>query len=394
MVINRKIRKYKKAAIFSNCNQTKLDLLSSKIALLKNQKFKSFLDERLFYESKAISKIKSDSKFFFKYANSFKSTPKNPTILLDSNENEYTDPKLIANLFQNHFKSVFSKPLVDYPRINSSVTISHPLPAFQLNQVDIINAINKIKPSSGSACYHIPALVLKECKLSISNPLCIFWQRSFITGQIPKEYKTQLIIPIHKKGPKTLAKNFRPISLTSHIVKLFERIIREKIAKFLESNSILNANQHGFREKRSCSTQLLSYTNSILSNLTQGNSTDSIYIDYSKAFDKIDHNLLIQKLKHYKITDEYINWISSFLKGRSQTVGINNAFSYETPVDSGVPQGSVLGPLLFILFINDLPDEVHDSTILTFADDTKIVSEIGNVTDAANLQQNLNNVIS
>ena len=242
-----------------------------------------------------------------------------------------------------------------------------------------LKAINEIKSTSSCASYDIPAKVLKECKTTLCTPIRLLWEKSFNTGQIPTFYKSQIIIPIHKKGPKTKPENFRPVSLTSHIIKIFERVLRSIIVKYLEENALLNPNQHGFRQNHSCVTQLLSYINIIFDNLTNDSETDSIYIDFSKAFDKIDHNILINRLKYYKITGKYLEWITQFLKNRTQTVYINNTYSYSTPVRSGVPQGSVLGPVLFILFINDLINCVANSTVLTFADDTKIVSKVSAV---------------
>ena len=205
--------------------------------------------------------------------------------------------------------------------------------------------------------------------------------------------KTQQIIPLHKKGPKTNPENFRPISLTSNIIKLFERILRKKLVQYFESNQLINPNQHGFRKGHNCSTQLLTHTCNLMSCLVNGNEVDSIYIDYAKAFDKVDHNLLLQKLEDYGVTGKYKVWLENFLKGRTQVVRVNGACSYPTSVDSGVPQGSVLGPLLFIIFINDLSHSINHSNILTFADDTKLVKEICESSDTFLLQEDLNNVV-
>ena len=136
--------------------------------------------------------------------------------------------------------------------------------------------------------------------------------KSFDAGIVPQQYKKQLIIPIYKKGPKTMPENFRPISLTAHTIKIFERILRDKLSNYFESNSIFNSNQHGFRRQRSCATQLLSHTHYIHSGLVEGNGVDCIYIDYAKAFDKVDHGVLLKKLRYYGVGEKYVNWIHSF----------------------------------------------------------------------------------
>ena len=176
-------------------------------------------------------------------------------------------------------------------------------------------------------------------------------------------------------------------------MKIFERILRDKLVNYFESNSLINPNQHGFRRNHSCVTQLLTHTNFILSNLVEGDEVDCIYIDFAKAFDKVDHSILVDKLKCYGITTKYLNWISDFLNNRFQTVFINGVCSYSAPVQSGVPQGSVLGPLLFIVYINDLQDVIENSNMYTFADDTKIVTKISTANDTQIMQNNLNSII-
>ena len=165
------------------------------------------------------------------------------------------------------------------------------------------------------------------------------------------------------------------------------------MVKFIEENELLCNNQHGFRSGRSCLTQLLSHFDDIMLGLTKGADTDAIYLDYAKAFDKVDHRLLIQKLRRYGFHDQIITWVESFLSDRSQYVVLNGFSSFAAAVISGVPQGSVLGPLLFILFINDMKLCVKKSTIRFFADDTRILKHIFCDTHVKELQQDLNSVI-
>ena len=304
--------------------------------------------------------------------------------------------QLIADILQDQFTSVFSVPdkslnyqkyLPDNPRIDS------PLTELQITNGAVIRAINEIKASSSCPKHDIPAKVFKECKNTLCTPLTLFWKKSIESGQIPQCYKNQLIIPLHKKGLKTKAENFRPVTLSSHDIKIFERVVRNWLVNYLEGNSIFSSNQHGFRRGHSCSTQLLSYSYNIFNNSVEGNDTDCVYLDYSKAFDKVDHEVLLNKLRYYNIPELYLNWFKNFLDGRKQSVYLNGSYSYSSSVQSGVPQGSVLGPLFFIIYINDLPNIIHNSRILTYADDTKIISDVRSVNDTINLQNDLNRIV-
>jgi hypothetical protein len=246
-----------------------------------------------------------------------------------------------------------------------------------------------MKTSSSCPKYDIPSCVFKIYKDQLWIPLKLFFTLSFNSGQIPNQYKTQSIIPIHKKGPKTIPENFRPVTITPHTIKIGERIIRKTLMSYLEANNFLSENQHGFRNNRSCSTQLIEYTTNVFDSLVKGDEVDAIYLDYSKAFDKVDHTVLLMKLKSLHLGDKYLKWLECFLRGRTQTVIVDNQSSYSTPVISGVPQGSVLGPLLFNIYINDLPLSLTSCRVLTFADDTKLISNITSSKDTISLQENL-----
>ena len=397
-IISRKIRKCNTK--ISNLNifyqKSKIAKLNAKIEKLRQEQKDSFFTEKNAEEKVAISKIITDSKYFFKYANRHRKALSSPSILVDSNSDLFTDPKAIADRLQDHFSSVFSVPdknLNPLTNLNSP-PISVPLPKFCVTTNDIEKAINEIKSQSACPQSNIPALVLKNCKLTLSLALTLFLNKSFQLGIVPRSFKVQQIIPIYKKGLKTDPRNHRPIALTPHPIKIYERVIRDKLVEFLETNNIFNRNQHGFRKNRSCLSQLISHTTYILDNLISNKEVDTIYIDYSKAFDKIHHSIILQKLKFYNITKEYLVWIESFLTDRHQFVLINGSKSYKVGVTSGVPQGSVLGPLLFILFINDLTNNITNSNIYTFADDTKLVHPIQYSSDTISLQSDLNSIIT
>ena len=268
------------------------------------------------------------------------------------------------------------------------------MPKFYITEREIVDAINEMKSHSAVPQSAIPTRIFKECKWSLSLPLRLFWEKSFKSGLVPSAYKFHQTIPKHKKGPKSSPSNFRPIVLTPPEIKIFERVMRKKLTMHFEVNEFFKSSQHGFRKHRSCLTQLLFHTQNIFDQLLSNYTVDSLYIDYAKAFDKVDHSILMQKLELYGVSDEYLVWIKSFLTNRKQVVFINNACSYEVEVVSGVPQGSVLGPLFFITATNDLPDHISHCSLLSFADDTKLVLPINTSEDTQLLKKDLQSVIS
>ena len=283
-------------------------------------------------------------------------------MLFDENGEIISNPNDIANLLQKQFLSVFSDPTkttIDKATFPSPL-IEHPLTddILEFTNTDIIEAIDDVKPNAASGPDEIPVILLKNCKEALAEPIHRIWSASLASGTVPSFYKTSYVFPLHKKDSKALPSNYRPISLTSHIIKIYERVIRKKLVEYLEQNDLICNKQHGFRSGRSCLTQLLHHFDDVLESLTNNAEFESIYLDYAKAFDKVDHKLLMKKLHLYGIHPKIISWIESFLTDRKQAVVVDGQLSVFAPIISGVPQGTVLGPILFLIFINDIEHSI------------------------------------
>ena len=231
--------------------------------------------------------------------------------------------------------------------------------------------------------------VLSIAASELAEPITILFRKSLASGSIPSEWKTAHVTPIFKKGSKSAVNNYRPVSLTCIICKLMEKIVRKHIMDHLVDNNLISEHQHGFVPGRSCITQLLEVMDYWTEALDEGGSVDVVYMDYQKAFDSVPHRRLILKLESTGIKGNVLKWVTDFLSNRRQRVIINGVSSQKASVTSGIPQGSVLGPLLFVIYINDLPRGLK-TTAKMFADDTKLYtrSDIENGPD--NLQSDLN----
>ena len=214
------------------------------------------------------------------------------------------------------------------------------------------------------------------------------FQTSLDNGEIPDIWKKANVTPLFKKGDKSIASNYRGVSLTCIASEIMEHILHSFIMKHLESNNILTDYQHGFRSKRSTDTQLILTLNDIASQLDRNLTVDAAILDFSKAFDKVPHKRFISKLNYYGIMGPISNWLRNFLTGRTQRVLVDGAISTEVQVSSGVPQGTVLGPLGFLLYINDLPNRLT-STARLFADDCLLYNTIRTERDITEFQADL-----
>lgn len=253
----------------------------------------------------------------------------------------------------------------------------------------IVESIKEIPVGSAPGSDGIPPLLLKQCSQTLKLPLKLLWEQSMKTGIIPIELKEGLIIPVHKGDSRSIPKNYRPVTLTSHLIKLFERVVVKEIVTFMGTNSLFNEKQHGFRAGRSCLSQLLEHYQGIISLLETGSSADTIYLDFAKAFDKVDHGLLIRKMRAMGVGGGVLRWIYGFLSGRKQSVAVGDSVSSADSVVSGVPQGTVLGPILFLIFIGDIDKELTYAHASSFADDTRVVCRIEESEDYEKMQSEL-----
>lgn len=253
---------------------------------------------------------------------------------------------------------------------------------------DVIKVIESLKAESAPGPDGVHPTVLKECAKDLAKPLYRIFQASLATGELPQVWRRANVSPIFKKGSRTTALNYRPVSLTSVPCKLMEKVLRKEIVDHLESKNLLKSYQHGFRSGRSCLTQLLEYLEELESMVDEGDSVDVVYLDCRKAFDTVPHRRLLLKLEALGVRGNISRWIQNFLKDRKQRVCIRGSSSEWLDVWSGVPQGSVLGPVLFLVFINDLLESTHSKGKL-FADDAKIYKRMKNEADGVTLQQDL-----
>ena len=259
---------------------------------------------------------------------------------------------------------------------------------FSISVAGILKLLKNLKPGKAAGPDRLKPILLKELCEEIAPIIQVIFERSIQTGKLPAEWCRAQVSPIFKKGDKTSAANYRPISLTCILCKVLEHIMASHLVKHFDKHDLLYDLQHGFREKRSCDTQLTMLFEDLARNTSVGKQTDLILLDFSKAFDKVNHSKLIWKLHQYGIRGNALSWIQAFLGNRSQTVVIEGEESGSVPVSSGVPQGSVLGPILFLVFINDLPEKLS-SQVRLFADDTAVYLTIGGLDDGTVLQNDL-----
>ena len=358
-------------------------------------------------EAKAVDSIRKNPKFFFSYANKHSKVRTGIGPLRTKQRTLTNSPKAMADILAEQYNSAFSQPVYSEDQVQAVFRAEPPpnsgnlpttsaaslLENINFSDEELAEAMRELRANSAAGPDGFPAILLKKCSNALAPPLARLWRASLREGVIPATCKSANIVPIHKGKSKAVPKNYRPVALTSQLSKVFEKVVRKHMVSFLEEHKLLNPTQHGFRAGRSCLSQLLNHFDIITSHLEHGRGVDVVYLDFAKAFDKVDIGVTLRKLHHLGVRGRLGRWLTSFLTGRTQTVLVSGKQSAPQPVQSGVPQGSVLGPLIFLILLGNINEGVSKQAFLSsFADDTRLGMSIASARDALLLQDDLNKV--
>jgi len=390
--MNRELKtlKNRKNKAWNNYLRNKTEFNYSQFIMLFNE-FKLKVELRYqAYISMAGNSILRDPKYFWNFVNSKRKCDEYPEFLNYKSKSS-NDPKEIANFFKEFFasslmersSSVDSNYFHFLPDINGSY-----VPQISLSANIVYQYLSELNGSSSPGPDNVPEIILKNCAHVLSEPLSIIFNASLRSSEFPDIWKESYIRPIHKKGQRNEVSSYRNISKMSDIPKLFEKIIYEPI--YNDCKSLINPCQHGFVRNRSTTTNLVEITSKILNNMEARAETVVVYTDMSKAFDLLPHSVILFKLEKLGFQSWFVKWVDSYLKNRIYRVIFRQETSSSYMVCSGVPQGSHLGPLLFILSINDIVHVINDSSLLIYADDIKIFKKVTNLLHHKALQEDLN----
>lgn len=360
---NRAFRKWR-----SSLRDVDYLLYRRKKSLLKTALHNAYL----VYINDIQNSIKSRPNKFWQFINSKNKTDGYPGTFTFNGQVVDT-PITICNTFASFFQSVYSNvdSIIDQQFFNylgdsNNSIFSNVVISTEDTHKSLIEMESNFNPGPDG----IPSGFLKKCALPLHSILCHMFNLSLSTGVFPSVWKNSFIVPIFKSGRKNKIENYRGICKQSSIPKLFDKLVTQNL--YFYCRSLICNNQHGFVKNRSTVTNLLLFTNFVISEVAKGNQVDTVYTDFSKAFDRVDHKVLLFKLGRLGFPISFTQWLSSFLRNRYQYVNFRNHVSQKICVTSGVPQGSHIGPLLFIMFVNDVVKFLPECNILMFADDFKI----------------------
>ena len=394
--------------------QTKSHVRYMEYVKERNKSAKKLRKAKRAFEENLAKECSKNPKAFFRYANYYKKRSTNfirltKTYTSSTKDKDFTqNDEETAEELNSFFKSVFTtekdrdainlnyfmRTFVDpehpkpFDETKESTSTTNILEEINISVDDVYEVLKGLNPNKSAGEDGMHPRVLKECASELAYPVYKLFSMSLSLGTLPKSWKSATVTPIHKDEDRSKAENYRPISITSQLGKALEKIVRRSIMTHLTENNMLSKHQHGFCEGKSCLTNLLEALDDITNLIDDGIPVDEVFLDFRKAFDRVSHERLLYKVHQMGIEGKLLQWISSFLSDRKQRVKVNNSYSGWESVTSGVPQGSVLGPILFIIYINDFPLLLKNSCKM-FADDAKLYGKVEDITDKESIQSDL-----
>ena len=366
---------------------------------MRNQVNRDINTAKQAYYNNVFNNCSGDQHKTWKTINELTSRKSNKTVIneIDYNEQKSKNQADVAEMLNSFFTEIG-------PDLSSHVTeVDNSFEDF-LSETDenfifektttaqVFSLLSKLCQSKATGLDNISAKLLRQCPDLLSESLTVIFNQSLITGIFPDEWKSARVTPLYKNsGKRNEPTNYRPISVIPVVAKVFERIIYDQVYHYLSKNSLLTRHQSGFRSLHSTVTALLEATDSWAMNIDRGLINAVVFLDLKKAFDTVDHEILLRKLQYYGIRQSSYKWFASYLDNRTQICQINCCKSTPKSLKCGVPQGTILGPLLFLLYINDLPNCLHFSQPRMYADDTSLTfasADVHDVNDCLNYDLN------
>ena len=379
-------RRFQRSKTFENEKEYKL---------IRNKVTSKIRNAKRGYEEKIAANIKSDKKSFYAYVRGKNRSKVRVGPLKGEDGGIISDDEGMASVLSSYFAKVFvledlgNVPEASEERVKElGVSIGQ----IDIEEVKVEEIINNLKENKAAGVDELNSTFLKRSVKGLVKPLAMIFRESLRMGEVPEDWKMANVTAIFKKGAKWDPGNYRPVSLTSQVGKILEKIIKDMVTEYLETNELIHNSQHGFRSNKSCLTNLLEFMETISERLDKGELVDVVYLDFRKAFDTVPHVRLRKKLEAMGIRGQVLNWIVEWLRDRRQRVVLRGRESKWEKVVSGVPQGSVLGPVLFTIFINDL-DQGLINRILKFADDTKVIGKVTCEEDVKQLREDLQKLV-
>lgn len=371
-------KKYK----LTNCNEAYSDFKKLRTKIKKDSQ-----SARTRYLLNIEQNIKSDPKRFWSYLRNKKETSNVPLKMSYLNE-ELNSPQEIVNGFATFFNNTYIKAsTIDNNNHCSSIQSGTTLIINSFSSEEIISAIKRLKDNFTTGPDLMPAFFVRDSAFALVDPLKFIFNLALQKSEFPIRWKTVRLCPVIKSGAAGDVANYRPIAIISNFAKVFEILLHKQMCFHVKN--LIKTEQHGFMSGRSTTTNLATLTQFVSCELDKQTQVDVIYTDFSKAFDRLDHGVLLKKLHSFGLSDALVDLMKSYLCNRSQFVQLKGYQSSTFPVPSGVPQGTIIGPLLFNIFVNDIIDNLEGVHALLYADDIKIFKTINNFSDCEALQNNL-----